>query len=173
VQSFLVLVSLPIMAFILPLAATMSLFGLADSLGGLVLAQTALYAPLAAYVLVGYLAREQGQLEDAARIDGAGPLRILWSVVLPLAAPGIAATAVVLFVLNWNVVLVPLVLTLKHIRTLMVAMIDFFTFERELEWPTAAAALVVTLAPLLVFVGLAHRALEQFTLAGAADKAEE
>jgi len=43
-------------------------------------------------------------------------------------------------------------------------MSDFFTFERELEWPTAAAALMVSLMPLIAFVALAHRALEQFSL---------
>jgi hypothetical protein len=43
-------------------------------------------------------------------------------------------------------------------------MSDFFTFERELEWPTAAAALIVSLLPLVLFVALAHRALEQFSL---------
>lgn len=43
-------------------------------------------------------------------------------------------------------------------------MIDFFTFERELEWPTAAAALLASLLPIGVFVAVAHRSLEQFSL---------
>ena len=43
-------------------------------------------------------------------------------------------------------------------------MSDFFTFERELEWPVAAAALMVSLAPLAVLVGLFHRVLERFAL---------
>ena len=43
-------------------------------------------------------------------------------------------------------------------------MSDFFTFERELEWPTAAAALMVSLVPLAVLVALFHRVLERFTL---------
>jgi hypothetical protein len=50
-------------------------------------------------------------------------------------------------------------------------MSDFFTFERELEWPTAAAALIASLLPLIVFVTLAHRALERFGL-GVAQRAE-
>lgn len=45
-----------------------------------------------------------------------------------------------------------------------VAVSDFFTFERELDWPTAAAALIVSLAPLAVLVGVFHRLLERFTL---------
>jgi hypothetical protein len=43
-------------------------------------------------------------------------------------------------------------------------MSDFFTFERELDWPTAAAALVLSLAPVGVLVGVFHRALERFSL---------
>jgi hypothetical protein len=43
-------------------------------------------------------------------------------------------------------------------------MSDFFTFERELQWPTAAAALIVSLLPLIALVAIAHRVLEQFSL---------
>jgi hypothetical protein len=56
--------------------------------------------------------------------------------------------------MNSNLFLAPLVLTASHIKTIPVAMSDFFTFERELEWPTAAAALVAA----------AHRWLDRFSL---------
>ena len=69
-----------------------------------------------------------------------------------------------LFVLDWNMLLVPLVLTGGEVKTVPVAMSDFFTFERELEWPTAAAALVVSLAPVALLVAAFHRLLEQFRL---------
>ena len=67
--------------------------------------------------------------------------------------------------LSWNQFLVPLVLTTSQVKTIPVAMSDFFTFERELEWPTAAAALMVSLLPLAALVAVAHRALQRFTLA--------
>ena len=60
--------------------------------------------------------------------------------------------------------LVPLVLTSGQVKTVPVGMSDFFTFERELDWPTAAAALIVSLAPLALLVGLFHRVLESFRL---------
>ena len=78
-----------------------------------------------------------------------------------LLAPTVAATAIVVFVLDWNMLLVPLVLTGGEVKTVPVAMSDFFTFERELDWPTAAAALVVSLAPVALLVAAFHRLHER------------
>ncbi len=83
---------------------------------------------------------------------------------MPDAAPIVAATFIVLFVLDWNQLLLPLVLTGINVRTLPVLLTDFFTLERELDWPTAAAALTISLIPLLILVALFHRLLERFTL---------
>lgn len=164
VQSCLILASLPVMAYVVPLSDTMRRLHLEDTFVGVVLAQTAVFAPLAVYVLHGYLTQVPLDMEESARLDGATGLQIIWNVALPLAAPGLAATAIIVFVLNWNLFLVPLVLTTSRIKSLPVAMSDFFTFERELEWPTAAAALIVSLLPLLSLVALTHRLLEQFSL---------
>lgn len=161
VQCFLILASLPVISYIIPLRDTLDTLHLTDTFIGTVLTETALYAPLAGYVLFGYLNQLSLELEEAARLDGANFLRILWGVVLPVSASGVAATAIIVFVLSWNQLLMPLVLTVR-VRTIPVAMMDFFTFERELEWPTAAAALVVSILPIAIFVGLAHRLLEQF-----------
>ena len=164
VQSFLILASVPVMAYVIPLNDTMQRLHLADTFVGVTLAGTAVYAPLAVYILYGYLARMARDVEEAAHLDGATAWQILSWIVLPVVAPGVIATACIVFVLNWNLFLISLVLTLSHIKTIPVAMSDFFTFERELEWPTAAAALVVSLLPLVLFVALAHRALERFHL---------
>jgi ABC-type glycerol-3-phosphate transport system permease component len=60
--------------------------------------------------------------------------------------------------------LVPSLLGGQSIQTVPAAMSDFYTFEREVEWSTAAAALIVSLLPLALFTTLAHRRLEQFNL---------
>jgi multiple sugar transport system permease protein len=168
-QSSLILASLPVMAYIIPLSETVRRAQLEDTFAGLLLAQTAVLAPLAVYVLYGYLAQLSTELEEAATLEGASAWQVLRSVVLPLAGPGLAATALILFVLSWNQLLVPLVLTTSRVKTIPVAMSDFFTFERELEWPTAAAALIVSLLPLAALVTVAHRVLERFTLAPASE----
>jgi multiple sugar transport system permease protein len=161
-QGFLVLASLPVMAYIIPLSDVMRRVHLVDTFAGVVLAEAAVTAPLAVFVLHGALANLSPEWEEAALLDGAGLFRILGRVVFPLVASSVAATAIVLFVIDWNMLLVPLVLTSGEIKTIPVGMSDFFTFERELDWPTAAAALVVSLAPLALLVAAFHRLLESF-----------
>ena len=163
-QSFLVLASLPAMAYVIPLSDVMRRVRLGDTFAGIVLTEAAVTAPLAVYVLHGALRQLSPEWEEAAVLDGAGLFRVLGQVVLPLAVPSVVATAIVMFVLDWNLLLVPLVLTSGDIKTVPVAMMDFFTFERELDWPTAAAALVVSLVPLAILAGVFHRVLERFSL---------
>ena len=163
-QGFLVLASLPAMAYVIPLSDVMRRQHLLDTFAGVVLAEAAVTAPLAVFVLHGALAQLSPEWEEAAVLDGAGLFRVLGRVVFPLVAPSVAATAIVLFVIDWNMLLVPLVLTSGQVKTVPVGMSDFFTFERELDWPTAAAALVVSLAPLALLVAVFHRLLERFRL---------
>ncbi len=165
VQSLVVLASLPVIAYLIPLRETLHVLHLYDTLIGASLVEAGLYAPLATYVLHGYLRRSPVEIEDAARLEGAGIIWLLWRVVLPVVAPGVAATAIVVLVLSWNQVLMPLVLTL-NVKTVPVSMIDFFTYERELEWPTAAAALIASFVPIWAVVMVAHRFLDQFSLDG-------
>ncbi len=164
VQGFLILACLPVMAYAVPLTDTVGHLHLEDTFIGVMLAQTAVFSPLAIYILYGYLSQVPRELEESVRLDGGSTLQVIRNVALPLASPGLAATGIIVFVLNWNLFLVPLVLTTSRIRTIPVAMSDFFTFERELEWPTAAAALTTSLVPLVILIALAHRLLEEFRL---------
>lgn len=164
VQSFIVLASLPVMAYIIPLAVLVRRLHLSDTFLGVTLAQTAILAPLATFVLYGYLAQAPAELDQAARLEGAGLYDLIARIALPMTLSGVIATAIIIFVLNWNVLLVPLLLAGVEVRTLPVALIDFYTMERELEWGTAAAALVTSVAPMLLLFLLTHRALERFTL---------
>jgi multiple sugar transport system permease protein len=164
VQGFLVLASLPVIAYVIPLSDIMRYLRLDDTFVGVTLALTAVYTPLALYVLYGYLTHISPELEEAAHLDGANVLQVLWSVMLPVTLPGIAATAIIIFVLNWNQFLVPTLLGGQSIQTVPEAMSDFYTFEREVEWSTAAAALIVSLLPLALFTTLAYPLLQQFHL---------
>jgi multiple sugar transport system permease protein len=171
VQGLVVLASLPVIAYLIPLRETLHALRLYDTLLGTAFAEAGLYAPLATYVLHGYLRRSPVEIEDAARLEGASTVQVLWRVVLPVVAPGVVATAIVVLVLSWNQVLMPLVLTLR-VKTVPVAMIDFFTYERELEWPNAAAALIASLLPIWAVVIAAHRFLGQFSLNGGVESGD-
>lgn len=164
VQAFLVLASLPAMAYVIPLSDFTRHMHLRDTFPGVALASAAVYAPLAVYILYGYLEQVPRSLEEVARLEGAPFLQMIWNIVVPAAAPGLAATAVLVFVLDWNLFLVPTALTLDHVKTIPVALSDFYTYERELEWSTAAAAVTLSLLPVAVLVVLAHRILEKFSL---------
>ena len=164
----LVLASLPVMAYVLPLSDLLRRAGLLDSLPGLTFAEAAATAPLALYVISAHLAGISRDTEEAARLEGADLWRLLGSVVLPAALSIVSATAIVLFVLDWNMLLIPLVLTGIDVRTLPLILTDFFTLEREVDWPTAAAALTISLLPVVILVGVFHRLLERFSLGGEA-----
>ena len=163
VQSFLILASLPVISYIFPLQTSLRIAHLYDTFVGLVLSEAALFAPLAAYVLYGYSSQISPDIEEAARLDGADIYQVLRWVILPMTASALAATAIIIFVLSWNQLLLPLLLA-AQVKTIPSKMIDFFAFERELDWPVAAAALVVSLLPIGIFVALAHRLLKQFHL---------
>lgn len=163
VQSFLVLATLPVIAYVIPLSELARHVHLRDTFVGMALANAAVFAPLALYVVYRYVAQIPEELEEAAFLEGASLPRVLWEVIAPAAAPGLAATVLLVFVLNWNMLLVPLALAVR-IKTIPMAIIDFFTFEREVEWSIAAAALIVSLVPVVAIVAVAHRILERFSL---------
>ena len=114
----------------------------AQQLPALVLACAAAQLPLALWLLRSYMLRVPVELEEAARLDGATWLTTLGRVILPLLRDGLGATGVLVFVLDWNLYLLPTLLAERPPHLLTVVMRDFFAFERELEWSTAAAALL-------------------------------
>src|SRR5690606_25036155 len=83
----------PQISIVPPLYLALRDLGLIDTYPGLVLPYLTFALPLAVWLLVGYFRRLPRELEDAALVDGASRFRVLWEIVLPLAAPGIATTA--------------------------------------------------------------------------------
>jgi multiple sugar transport system permease protein len=160
----LVLAVIPVIGYGLPLSDLSHRVGLYGNIIGLGLAYAGEQLPLALYVLHGYLVQLPPSLEEAARLEGAGWGAVLWRVVLPLVSGGVAATGVLVFVLNWNLFLLPSLLTEHSPQVLPMVMRDFFAFERELEWPTAAAALLASLAPAFILVLVGQHTLDKFTL---------
>lgn len=163
-QAVLIAASVPVLGYVLALAELARRLGLADSVIGVTIAEAAATAPLALYVLAGYLEQLPRDLEDAAALEGVGPGQMIRLIVAPISREILVATLVVLFVVDWNQLLIPLIVAGVDVQTVPVAMIDFFTFERELDWPTAAAALVVSAAPAVIAIALFNRILGRFQL---------
>lgn len=100
--SLLLIQLFPGILLIIPLFVVLANIRLTDNLFGLVLSYSTLQLPFAVWLLRGYFVSLPQEVEDAARVDGSGYLGVLFRIVLPTAAPGIAATATLSFVNSWN-----------------------------------------------------------------------
>lgn len=128
--------------------------GLDNTLAGLVLAHTTLNLPLALWLMGVFVRDVPRELEDAARIDGASTPTLLWRIVLPIVAPGFAATGVLCFVFSWNEFPVALSLTMKATATVPVAIAKFAQgFEIQYTQMAASAALSILPAVALLLLG--------------------
>jgi multiple sugar transport system permease protein len=165
VQGCLVLASLPAVSFVFPLSDILRAFRLHDTFIGVLLAECAVFAPLAAYILHGYISQIPTEWEEAAYLDGAALMQVLRDAVLPAVSPGVIATIVVVFVLSWNQFYLPVILTAIRIRVIPVMMRDFFTLEREFDWRVASAVLIISLLPVSILVAAAHRVMDRFVFA--------
>lgn len=116
----------PHSAIIIPIYKMMRAANLLNTYTSLIAAYVSVTLPVAIWMLRGFLMKLPVSLEEAAAIDGAGPLRIFWDVVVPLARPGVIATAVYVLIVTWQEFLFALSFTsTKDMRTLPVGLNDF------------------------------------------------
>lgn len=157
----------PQISIVSPLYLLLRQLGLINTYPGLVLPYLTFAMPLTVWLLVGYFRQLPGELEDAARLDGAGPLRTLGEVVLPLAAPGLAATAILTFIYCWNEFLFALAFTVGPERRTVPVAIALFRGQYQVPWGEILAASIVATAPVAVLVLLFQRRIVQGLTAGA------
>lgn len=103
--------ALPAYATLIPLYQIMTNLGLVNTYTGIVLVYVSGFLPLATWILYNYMSSLPVALEEAGQVDGAGRMKVLWHVVLPLARPGIVSTAIITFLSAWAQFLFPLVLS--------------------------------------------------------------
>ena len=116
----------PHSAIIIPIYKMMRAAGLLNTYASLIIAYVSVTLPVAIWMLRGFLKGLPESLEEAASIDGAGPFRVFRDIVVPLARPGIIATAVYVLIVTWQEFLFALSFTsTREMRTLPVGMNDF------------------------------------------------
>ena len=93
---------------------------------------------------------EQAELEEAAYVDGAGPFRTLWSVVLPLSMPALATLALLAFLSNWNDFLWPLVVTSSPDTMTVQLGLQTFQSAHFTNWPVLMAATLLSQLPVMI-----------------------
>ncbi|WP_431041637.1 carbohydrate ABC transporter permease [Streptomyces sp. P1-3] len=158
----------PFVLVIIPLFLVLKRLHLIDSVPGLVLVYVTWSLPFALWMLTGYVRSLPPELEEAAAVDGAGRLRTLVSVIAPLLAPGIVATALFAFITAWNEFFFALVLLKSpEKQTMPVVLTHFLGNEGVADLgPLAAASLLATLPSLLLF-SVIQRRITGGMLAGA------
>jgi len=102
---------LPAYATLIPLYRIMANLGLVNTYLAVILVYVSGFLPLAIWILYNYFNTIPRELEEAAFVDGASPMKALLRVVIPVARPGIAAAAIISFLLGWAQFLFPLILT--------------------------------------------------------------
>ncbi|HRA46687.1 MAG TPA: carbohydrate ABC transporter permease [Thermomicrobiales bacterium] len=143
-------------------------FGL-NSLPSLVFAYTTFTLPFMVWVLANFYRSMPAELEQAALVDGATPFRAFYQILLPLAAPGIATTALLAFIASWNEFLFASTFTITtNKRTVPVAIANFAgNSQYDLPWGNIMAASVVVTIPLIVLVLLLQQKIVSGLTAGA------
>lgn len=143
---------------IIPVFKLVDALGLNNGLIGAVLAAAGPAHVIQILLFMGYFAQLPQELEDAAKIDGAGFLRTFFQVMLPLAKPIIGTVTLFSFIGAWNAFMVPLVFTLgrTELRTLGVGMYSFFG-QYTADWTGLAAAACISLVPIVTVFLLLQR----------------
>ena len=140
---------LPAVAGLLPIYLFAQYVGVLDNIFLLVLLYTSMNLPIAVWMMRSFLVEVPGEILEAASMDGAGLVRTLKSVVVPIVSPGIAATALICFIFSWNELLFARVLTSTASQTAPVFLTGFVTSQGLFLAQVCAAAVVVSL-PVLI-----------------------
>jgi multiple sugar transport system permease protein len=161
---------LPGTLLVIPLFIIFRSLGIIDSPASVVLAQCTAIVPFATWMLKGYFDTIPSELDQAALVDGCSPLGALWRVVLPVSAPGIAATALYALILSWSDFLFARTFVLRSAENWTLSMgIEAMRGEYFVDWNIMMAASLIGMAPIIVIYFL----LERFLVGGLASGSQK
>ncbi|PKL14710.1 MAG: carbohydrate ABC transporter permease [Spirochaetae bacterium HGW-Spirochaetae-8] len=142
---------LPTIVLIIPIFIIFERLSLIDTHFGLILANCCSGVPLVAWMMRGFFSSIPGELEDSAIVDGCSYFGAFFRILLPISAPGLAASAIFIFLIVWNEFIFALIFTNETAKTLPVITSEFIGVF-EISWNRLAAAGVVTAIPILIFI---------------------
>lgn len=146
----------PEFLFVIPMYVAYQQLGLYDTVIGLAVIYQVFAIPFAIWLIQSFLGEVPRELGDSARVDGCSELQTLLRVYLPLAAPGLAATAILVGINMWNEVTIALSLTFDNARTVQIAVAGYRGYA-AIRWREMAAAAVMAVVPMIIFAGIAQR----------------
>jgi multiple sugar transport system permease protein len=158
----------PVILIVIPLFMILRPLHLTNTIPGVVIVYMVWSLPFALWMLQGYVAAVPRELEEAASVDGAGRIRTIVSIVMPLLRPGLIATAMFTFISAWNEFFFALVLLQDpELKTLPLVLARFVGAEGQVQFGPLAAASVLATVPSLVFFAFLQRRLTSGLLSGA------
>jgi ABC-type glycerol-3-phosphate transport system permease component len=165
-QSIIIMLLVPMQAYVIPLYLMAGKMDLLNTLQGLILPSVANVTSI--FILHAFFRELPMELEEAARIDGAGEFRIFWQIMLPLSGPALSTVTILTFIANWNAFLWPMIAVRQDImKTLPVAISQYWGAVNQnasFQYGTALAACCMAVLPTLVV----YFALQRYFVAGIA-----
>jgi multiple sugar transport system permease protein len=163
----LILYLVPPALLFIPLYRVLAELGATNSLLALVLSYPTFTVPFCTWLLIGFFKALPQELEEAALVDGATRGQALVRVLLPLAAPGIVASAIFAFTLSWNEFLYALVFIQDETTITVPVGLNLLIYGDVFSWGQLMAASVITTVPVVVLYGFIHRWMVEGLAAGA------
>jgi multiple sugar transport system permease protein len=166
--SILALSMFPPISLISYLFKIMSGLGWVNTYAGLILPYIAWTMPLSLWILVSYFSHVPIDLDRSARIDGASRFQTLMKIILPVAAPGVFSTALLVFIFAFNEFLFALMLTVDYrSRTIPVGIALFEGIHGQIPWGEIMAAATITTIPVVILTLIFQRRIVQGLTRGA------
>ena len=157
----------PEIAVVVPLYALLRDIGWLNSYQALIIPYTAFFLPFAIWILRNYFLGIPHEMEESARIDGAGPLRTIWTIILPQAWPGLFTAGIFTFTACWTKFLMALSFNVSNgYRTIPVG-VALFGSQFTVPYGTIFAASVVAVVPIGILVFIFRRSVVSGLTAGA------
>lgn len=141
-------------------------FQIDGTTAGIILIYVAMNLPFVIWILQSFIVQVPVQLEEAARMDGAGPFQVFFLIVLPLIKPGLAAAAIFTFRIAWNEFLLANALSNRSTRTVPVTIVNSVT-EFDIDWGVIMATGMLLAIPPILFTFFASRQIITGMTAGA------
>jgi multiple sugar transport system permease protein len=149
---FLLTMMIPAQVLIVPLFVVVQKLGWLDTYWGLIIPYPYLSTAFGTFLLRQFFITLPQSLDDAARLDGCGDLRLLWHIVLPSARPALATVAAFAFIWTWTDFYWPMLASSSTtMRTLEVGLSIFRDSYGGMQWSLQMAAAVIVLLPVLIF----------------------
>jgi multiple sugar transport system permease protein len=157
----------PGVVLLIPLYQLMGKVGLINNLLSLVIVNVTFTAPFSVWLMRGFFGAIPAGIEEAAAIDGAGRMRILFSIVLPLTAPGIAAAAIFSFVWSWTEYMFASAFIVDEGKKTLPVGLGAFIQQYNIDWGILTAAAVATAVPVIIIFAFIGRYFVEGLTAGA------